>query len=367
MPRPIRAVIHPDAVRHNLKVIRDKAPKSSVWAVIKANAYGHGIERIYRGLEDADGIALLDLDEAVRVRELGWKKPILLLEGVFTNEDVKTADDLGLTVTVHSDEQRELIAAAKPKRAIDIYLKMNSGMNRLGFTPENYRGAWERAAASEGIGSITLMSHFADADEGSVEWQLKTFDEATRGIPGQRCLSNSAAALWHPHAHRDWVRPGIVLYGASPSGMYTDIKDVGLRASMTLQSELIGIQTVQAGDTVGYARTYKSEGRMQIGVVACGYADGYPRLAPTGSPVSVDGILTRTVGRVSMDMLTVDLTPCPNAGLGSKVELWGGQIKIDDVASLSGTLGYELMCALARRVPVAVTECSECAEREDAR
>ena len=356
MPRPIKASIHPSAVKHNLNVVRQSAPESHVWAVVKANAYGHGIERIYPALEAADGIALLDLDEAVRVRELGWQKPVLLLEGIFTLSDVRIADAYGLTVAVHCDEQRELIVSAKPQRPIDIYLKMNSGMNRLGFTPENFRAAWARATDSTGIGSISLMSHFANADEGEVDWQMARFDEATRDLPGLRSLSNSAATLWHKRAHRDWVRPGIVLYGGSPSGRASDIADVPLRPSMTLESEIIGIQSVRAGETIGYARTYRAERDIRIGVVACGYADGYPRHAPGGTPVAVDGVLTRTVGRVSMDMLTVDLTDCPRAGIGSKVELWGEQVKIDDVASSSGTIGYELMCALARRVPVTVSD-----------
>ncbi|SIT38070.1 alanine racemase 2, PLP-binding [Paraburkholderia piptadeniae] len=356
MPRPINAYIHPKAVQHNLKVVRQRAPDSRIWAVVKANAYGHGIERIYPGLEAADGIALLDLDEAVRVRQLGWKKPVLLLEGIFNCNDVKVAEEFDLTVAVHCDEQRELIVAAKPNRPIDIYLKMNSGMNRLGFARENFREAWERASASPGIGAVSLMTHFANADEGEVDWQLHSFDRATRDIPGARSLSNSAATMWHKRAHREWVRPGIVLYGGSPSGRAVDIADIPLRASMTLSSEIIGTQTMLAGETVGYARTYKTERETRIGVVACGYADGYPRHAPTGTPVSVDGVMTHTVGRVSMDMLTVDLTPCPNAGIGSKVELWGEQVKIDDVAASAGTIGYELMCALARRVPVMVAE-----------
>ncbi|SAL81073.1 alanine racemase [Caballeronia arvi] len=355
MPRPIKAYIHPGAVRHNLEFVRGKAPRSRVWAVVKANAYGHGIERIFPALASADGIALLDLDEAVRVRQLGWKKPVLLLEGVFAASDVQMADELALTVAVHCDEQRQLIVATKPKQPIDVYLKMNSGMNRLGFTPESFRAAWERSNTSAGIGDITLMSHFAGADEGSIDWQLEQFDEATRDIPGPRSLSNSAAALWHSRAHRDWVRPGIVLYGGSPSGLAKDINDAPLRPSMTLRSELIGVRTIRAGETVGYARTYQADSDMRIGVVACGYADGYPRHAPTGTPIAVDGVMTRTVGRVSMDMLTVDLTPCPNAGIGSTVELWGEHVKIDDVASSSGTIGYELMCALAPRVPVSVT------------
>ncbi|RZF24518.1 alanine racemase [Paraburkholderia sp. UYCP14C] len=355
MPRPIRAYIHPSAVRHNLEVARQRAPNSRTLAVVKANAYGHGIERVYSALKDADGIALLDLDEAVRVRQLGWKKPILLLEGVFTRADVSIAEEFSLATAIHCDEQRELIEAAKPTRPIDVFLKMNSGMNRLGFTLDKYRAAWERISATDGIGKIALMSHFANADQGSVDWQLERFDETTRDIRGERSLANSAATLWHPRAHRDWVRPGIMLYGGSPSGLSQDVKDLPLRASMTLQSEIIGVQTMSAGETVGYARTFQAGVTMRIGVVACGYADGYPRHAPTGTPISVDGVTTRTVGRVSMDMLTVDLTPCPNAGIGSKVELWGNAVKIDDVASSAGTIGYELMCALARRVPVVVT------------
>jgi alanine racemase len=183
---------------------------------------------------------------------------------------------------------------------------------------------------------------------------MNRFDSATKDIPGDRSLSNSAGVLWHKRAHREWVRPGIVLYGGSPSGRACDIAEVPLRASMTLSSEIIGIQTMQANETVGYARTFRADREMRIGVVACGYADGYPQHAPTGTPIAVDGILTRTVGRVSMDMLTIDLTPCPSAAIGSKVELWGEQVKIDDVASSAGTIGYELMCALAPRVPVFV-------------
>lgn len=352
MPRPIAARIHPDAVRHNLELVRQRTPGARIWAIVKANAYGHGIERIYPGLGKADGIGLLDLDEAVRVRALGWTKPVLLLEGIFTPDDVAVADELRLSVAVHCTEQLDLLCAAKVKQPIDINLKMNSGMNRLGFRPDAFRAAWERAKASASIGEITLMSHFASADEGDLDWQVERFDAASREIPGARCLANSAAALWHPRAHRDWVRPGIVLYGGSPSGVSSDVADIPLRASMSLTSQIIGTQTLSPQETVGYGRKFAANEPMRIGVVACGYADGYPRHAPTGTPIAVDGTLTRVVGRVSMDMLTVDLTPCPNARVGSQVELWGNRVKIDDVAHAAGTIGYELMCALARRVPV---------------
>ena len=198
------------------------------------------------------------------------------------------------------------------------------------------------------------MMHFANADEGEVDWQLDQFDATTAGIPGERSTSNSAAVLWHPRAHRDWVRPGTILYGASPTGAARAIADTPLMAAMTLTSKIIGVQTLSPEETVGYGRRFTADRPMRIGVVACGYADGYPRHAPTGTPIAVDGVMTRVVGRVSMDMLTVDLTPCPNAGIGSPVELWGDQVKVDDVAEASGTIGYELMCALARRVPVVI-------------
>jgi alanine racemase len=354
MPRPIAVRIHPDAIRHNLQIAKRSAEGARVWAVVKANAYGHGIERIYSALAAADGIALLDLDEAVRVRELGWTGPILLLEGVFDAADVATAVAHHLTVTVHGDDQLALLAAANTTHPIDIQLKMNSGMNRLGYRPDAYRAAWERARAVPTIGEIGLMTHFANADDGAIDWQLDRFDAATQDIPGERSLSNSAAVLWHPRAHRDWVRPGTILYGASPTGAARHIESVGLRAAMTFTSKIIGVQTLAPQETVGYGRTYEVERPMRIGVVACGYADGYPRHAPTGTPIMVDGVRTRVVGRVSMDMLTVDLTPCPAANIGSTVELWGEHIKVDEVAEPSGTIGYELLCAVARRVPVTI-------------
>ncbi|MDR3097866.1 MAG: alanine racemase [Paraburkholderia sp.] len=360
MPRPISVRIHPEAVRHNLQTAQRSATGARVWAVVKANAYGHGIERIYPALAGADGIALLDLDEAVRVRELGWTRPILLLEGIFDSADVATAVAHRLTVAVHCDDQLALLATSRAQQPIDIQLKMNSGMNRLGYRPDAFRAAWERARATPAIGKIALMTHFANADDAaidsinSIDWQLDRFDAATQGIPGERSLANSAAVLWHPRAHRDWVRPGTILYGASPTGAARHIEGIGLRAAMTLASRIIGVQTLAPQETVGYGRTYEVEQPMRIGVVACGYADGYPRHAPTGTPIAVDGVRTRVIGRVSMDMLTVDLTPCPNAGIGSPVELWGEHVKVDEVAEASGTIGYELMCAVARRVPVEI-------------
>ena len=353
MPRPLSATIHTAALANNLAVVRRRAPHSKIWAVVKANAYGHGLARAFPGLRATDGFGLLDLEEAVKLRELGWAGPILLLEGFFRPTDIDVIDRYSLTTVIHSDEQMRMLEMARLSKPVNIQLKMNSGMNRLGYTPEKFRPAWERARACAGVGQITLMTHFSDADsERGVAEQMDAFERGAQGIAGARSLANSAATLWHPSTHFDWVRPGIVLYGASPSGMTAAIEDVGLQPAMTLASELIATQTVAEGQTIGYGSTFIARKPTRIGVVACGYADGYPRVAPEGTPVVVDGVLTRIVGRVSMDMLTVDLSPCPSAGVGARVELWGANLPIDDVARACGTIGYELMCAVAQRVPV---------------
>jgi len=361
VPRPIEALIHTDALAHNLARARQAAPDAKVWAVIKANAYGHGIERAYAGLRGADGFALLDLDEAERVRALGWRGPILLLEGCFEPRDLELCSRLGLWHVVHNDAQIDWLAAHKTQAPQRVFLKMNSGMNRLGFRPEAYRSAWARLNALPQVDEITLMTHFADADgKRGIAGALARFQDITRDLPGERSLSNSAATLRHAADARvaaDWVRPGILLYGSAPDHPQHDIAHWGLRPAMTLRSRLIAVQQLQSGDPVGYASAFVAEAPLRIGVVACGYADGYPRLCPTGTPVLVDGVRTRTVGRVSMDMITVDLQPVPAAAPGSEVTLWGEgpggtRLPIDEVARAAGTIGYELMCALAQRVPV---------------
>jgi alanine racemase len=344
-------------------------PDSRIWAVVKANAYGHGIERAYAGLRGADGFALLDLDEAERVRALGWRGPILLLEGAFEARDLELCSRLQLWHVVHHDAQIAWLAAHKTQAPHRVFLKMNSGMNRLGFRPEAYRSAWARLNALPQVDEITLMTHFADADADAesghgIADALARFQETTRDLPGERSLSNSAATLRHaatPGVAADWARPGILLYGSAPDHPQHDIAHWDLRPTMTLRSRLLAVQQVQAGETVGYASAFTADAPMRIGVVACGYADGYPRLCPSGTPVLVDGVRTRSVGRVSMDMITVDLEPVPAAAPGSEVTLWGegplgARLPIDEVARAAGTIGYELMCALAPRVPVRVLD-----------
>jgi len=358
MPRPIEACIHSAALTHNLSRARDMAPDARLWAVVKANAYGHGLERVYEALRAADGFALLDLDEAQRLRHLGWRGPILLLEGVFEPRDLELCSRLGLWHVVHCEAQIDWLAAHKTHQPHRVFLKMNSGMNRLGFTPTAFRGAWARLNVLPQVDEISLVTHFSDADgPRGVDHQVATFEAATRDLPGERSLSNSAAILRHPGLRTDWVRAGILSYGSAPDHPEHDAAHWGLQPAMTLRSRLIGIQQLEPGDTVGYGSRFTAERAMRIGIVACGYADGYPRHAGTGTPVLVEGVRCGTVGRVSMDMLAVDLSPVPAAGLGSVVTLWGqgpagSLLAIDEVAQAAGTIGYELMCAIAPRVPV---------------
>lgn len=377
MPRPLQATIHTESFRHNLARARLAAPDAKVWAIVKANAYGHGIEHVFDGLRGADGFALLDLAEAQRVRTLGWRGPILLLEGVFEQRDLELCSRLDLWHTVHCNEQIDMLAIHKTNVPHRVFLKMNAGMNRLGFTPQRYRAAWTRLNALPQVDEISLMTHFSDADgTRGVAQQMAVFAAATRDLPGERSLSNSAATLRHnvsatdASAHpdtrvaSDWVRPGIAIYGSAPDFPSHSASDWDLQPGMTLTSKIIATQEVAAGASVGYGSTFIAEQALRIGIVACGYADGYPRSCPTGTPVLVNGVRTRTLGRVSMDMLAVDLSALADtgasAGFGSPVTLWGRAangtvLSIDEVAQWGASVGYELMCALAPRVPVLVS------------
>ena len=364
MPRPIQALVHRAALCNNLQRVRAAAGDARVWAVVKANAYGHGIERVYEGLRGADGFALLDLDEAERIRALGWRGPVLLLEGCFDARDLEACSRLSLWHVIHRDAQIDWLARHKSAAPQRVFLKLNSGMNRLGFAPGAYRDAWLRLSGLPQVEDIVLMTHFADADGAAgVAAQRAVFDGAADGLPGERSLCNSAATLRFAPSDAalrgDWVRAGIMSYGASPDHPAHDSAHWRLEPAMSLRSELIATQQLGAGASVGYGSRFTADAPLRIGVVACGYADGYPRSAPTGTPVLVDGVRCRLVGRVSMDMLTVDLTPVPAAGAGSAVTLWGRDaagavLPIDDVAHAAGTIAYELMCALAPRVPVGV-------------
>ena len=312
-----------------------------------------------RALADADGLALIEFDNAVRLRQMGWTKPILLLEGFFEPLDLLTMAEHGFNGAVHCSEQIAMLEAARLPNTVNLHLKMNTGMNRLGFAPHAFGAAYARLRAIPAVGEITLMTHFANADELDsphlpIHEQIRRFQAGSAGLPGARSLSNSAGVLRQaelgPELVSDWVRPGIMLYGGTPGGKTAAAFD--LRPTMSLCSAIIGIQDIVAGDAVGYGSRFRADSALRVGVVACGYADGYPRHAPHGTPVLVDGVLTRLIGRVSMDMIMVDLSPVPTAHVGSKVTLWGLGLPIDEVANAAGTIGYELMCALAPRVPV---------------
>jgi alanine racemase len=358
--RPIRARIDLAALRHNFALARRLAGEAKIWAVIKADAYGHGQFQVAHSLADlTDGYALLEVETAVALREQGCAKPILLLEGFFAPEDVAILSRFDLTPVLHCREQLEMLAAA-PVRPVSAHIKLNTGMNRLGFRPEEV-GAARRQLDAMGIRRLTLMSHFAEADTATgIDAQFKRAQELRdtdelRDLPVS--LANSAALIRYPESRggvKDWVRPGILLYGGSPFADVT-VATLGLKPVMALESRLIGVQTLAAGERVGYGGAFQAEHAMRVGIVACGYADGYPRHAPTGTPIAVAGVITRILGRVSMDMLACDLSAIPGAQVGSPVTLWGagegGMVDADAVAAAAGTISYELFCAVAPRVP----------------
>lgn len=351
MSRPLRALIHRAALRHNLGVARRAAPHARLLAVVKANAYGHGLLRAASGLADADGFAVLELDAAVRLRDNRYDGPIVLLEGCFEPSELSVFSEQRLTAAVHNLEQIAMLEQARLPAPIDVFLKLNTGMNRLGVPEAQLPAALARLRACVNAGSITLMTHFATADDArGVQWQLDAFTRMTAGLDLPVSMANSAALLRYPELARGWARPGIMLYGASPFADRTGI-ELGLEPAMTLESRVIAIQELESGDTIGYGATFTASRRVRVGVVACGYADGYPRHAPTGTPVLVAGRHTRIVGRVSMDMLSIDLTDVPEAGIGAPVVLWGEGVPVDEVAAAAGTIGYELLCAVGSRVP----------------
>jgi len=360
--RPILASIHTDAFQHNLNRVRELAPESKIWAVIKSRAYGHSFDAALQGLSSTDGFALLNVQNAQLLREQGWQGRILLLEGVFHENELALAEKLSCDLVIHCEEQVRWLEAYKAHKPFNVFLKMNSGMNRLGFRPAAYRTVFHRLH-SAGY-KMHHMTHFANADHvnglPTVGSQMEVFNETIEGLDAPTSLANSAAILWHRNALGDWVRPGIILYGVSPTGLYADIEHAHLKPVMQLQSEIIEIQELKKGDRVGYGGRYEAPEDMRIGIIACGYADGYPRHAQDGTPVWVSdtnsggGVICPIAGRISMDMLSIDLRKAPEAKIGTTVELWGEKVPVDVVAHMSHTIGYELLCALAPRVPIIV-------------
>lgn len=346
-------------MRSNLALARSHAGAALVWAVVKANGYGHGLEHALRGFAAADGMALVEPDAAVRLRELGWNGPVLLLEGFFDAQDLELVCAYGLDTVVHCEEQLAMLESFPLRGAIDVHLKINSGMNRLGFRPQQAASAHARLRALPAVRGIVLVTHFANADDESnpalpLAEQVRRMRLAAAGLDAPLSLCNSAADLLHGELAEAWVRPGIMLYGATPG--VRSAAEFGLRPAMILSSRLIAVQEIGAGEAVGYGSLFIADRPMRIGVVACGYADGYPRHAPTGAPVLVEGVRCTLAGRVSMDMLTVDLSAAPAAAAGAEVILWGPGLPVDEVAQAAGTIGYELLCAVAPRVAMAARD-----------
>jgi alanine racemase len=350
MARPSFVEISESALTHNLDCVRQTAGGARVWAVVKADAYGHGLQIACKAFAAADGLALVEFDGAKRLREMGWQKPILMLDGAFDADDQALAQQLDLSLVVHSQMQLELLRNAHSTQALALYLKYNSGLNRLGFDAEQFLLAHQTLQHSGRARRIDLMTHFANSEvPGGTDAALAEFLRVTEGLKGDRSACNSAAIISVAAAHQDWVRPGVMLYGATP---FNDrpASSLGLRPAMRLGSKLIAIQQLRTGAGVGYGWLFKAPEPMRIGVIACGYADGYPRHAGPNTPILVAGQRSRLVGRVAMDMMMVDLRPVADPKIGDEVELWGSNIAIDEVAQASATIGYELMCAIAPRV-----------------
>ena len=351
--RPTTAVIDLAALRHNLALARRRAPGSRVVAVVKANAYGHGAARVLPALAAADMLGVACIEEALVLREAGATQPILLLEGAFEADELPSCARLGLEVVVHEPGQVRMLELARLERPLPVWLKIDSGMGRLGFRPEAAPAAWRRLAGCGAVApGIRLMSHFASADEPGDEGTARQLARlAALDLPGERSFANSAGVLGWPEAHGDWVRPGIMLYGASPLAGRTGPED-GLKPVMTLATRLIAVKEVRLGEPVGYAAAWRAASDTRIGIAAAGYGDGYPRHAPSGTPVLVGGRAASLAGRVSMDMLAIDLGPDSAARVGDPVLLWGEGLPVEVIARHAGTIAYELLCGLAGRVRV---------------
>ncbi|MBB3102416.1 alanine racemase [Azomonas macrocytogenes] len=352
--RPLVATVDLAALRHNYLYAKQCAPERKAFAVVKANAYGHGVREAVTTLRDiADGFAVACLEEAIEVRAVHGEARILLLEGCFAAEEYLAAAQLRLDVAVQGEAQVEALLSASLVRPLNVWLKLDSGMHRLGFVAAKLRECFGALKQAPQVAELNLMSHFACADEHEhplTRQQLEYFLSVQDLPVGQRSLANSAAILTLPAAHMDWIRPGIMLYGASPFADRS-AASLGLKPLMTLTGQLIAIRDVPPGECVGYGASWIAGRPSKIGTVSCGYADGYPRHAPSGTPVVIRGQRVPLAGRVSMDMLAVDLSDLPAAQIGDEVELWGAQLPVDELAQACGTIGYELLTKVTPRVP----------------
>ena len=351
--RPTRALINPDALRHNFARVRIFAPSAKVMAVIKANGYGHGLVWMAKILRDANAFGVASVEDGAVLRDAGIKQPICLLEGFFHPEELPSLVRYQLSSVVHHESQLWDLEHAGKLEPIDVWVKVDTGMHRLGFAPETLPEVIKRLKVCMSAGRVRLMSHFPTADnrfDTATPYQIRLVEEMSQNLNVERSLANSAGVVNWPSSHFEWVRPGVMLYGVSPMiGM--SAAELDLKPVMTLTSEIISVNQRRKGDAIGYGGDWMCPEDMPIGVVAIGYGDGYPRHAPPGTPVLVNGARVPIVGRVSMDMLTVDLRGLPDARVGDPVVLWGPGLPVEEIATLSGTIGYELLCCVTSRVP----------------
>lgn len=354
MARPARARLDAQALHHNLQQVRARAPQARVMAVVKANGYGHGLAWVANTLkEQADGFAVASTEEGMLLRLAGIIKPITLLEGFFSADELPALQLRQLAPVLHDEQQLRLLESHPAVLPHAVWVKLDTGMHRIGFAPAMLPGVLERLRKLKGIHDIRAMTHFANADDvanGSTPAQIKLFRSPLNNLGLETSLANSAGIVAWPESHADWVRPGIMLYGGSPL-LGKTAEELNLKPVMTLESALIAVQHRRQGEAIGYGGDFTCPEDMPVGVVAIGYGDGYPRHAPAGTPVLVNGSRVPLVGRVSMDMITVDLRPQPNARVGDPVVLWGHGLPVDEVATKAGTISYELLCHVAERIP----------------
>lgn len=349
----IRAIVDTAALRHNLDRVRGTAPAARVMAVIKANAYGHGLVPAAKALAQTDGFAVARLDEGLALRGAGLTNRILLLEGVFSPAQLAAAAQQRFDLMVHSVEQLEMLEGRAGGETISAWIKLDTGMNRLGFRVEHFAEAYQRLRRVANVAADpTLVTHLANADDRrdhKTTDQVQAFAAATAGLAGERSIANSAGLLGWPETRGDWVRPGLVLYGVSPFPSGTGA-DLGLRPAMTLQTEVIAVKDVLGGETVGYGGAWRAQRDTRMAVIAAGYGDGYPRSVESGTPVLVNGHRAPLIGRVSMDMICVDVTDLPGVATGDPVVLWGEGVPVEEIARHAGTIPYELICSVSQRV-----------------
>jgi len=354
---PVIASVNLSALKHNCQIIKNSAPNSKILAVVKSNAYGHGIVPITHTLdapnEPVDAFGVSWLNEAIKIKESGVNKPLLLLKGVITTEEMQLADDYGFGVVVHNFHQLELIEQRKSNKPIVVWLKIDSGMHRLGFQPHSVLSAYQKLINNPYvIKPLCLMTHFSDTDDlnnPKTNKQVEYFNKLVANLNGLKCLANSGAILGWKNSHADWVRSGILLYGASPL-INKKGYELGFKPIMTMTTKLLTIQQLKKGDQIGYGSTWTCPEDMPVGVINAGYGDGYPRQAPNGTPVLVNGVRCPTVGRISMDMMSIDLRHCPQAQIGDQATLWGEKLPIEEIAQNSNTIAYELFCHITQRV-----------------